>query len=170
MAAAASSASAPPTQVATPRLGQLTKAATFKRQGKLWVVAYDGSRLATRALRLAAALYVPGVDKIRVISVESPSNTDIDRVLTSATADIRAVCKVAPGSIVGPQKVHPASGGETIATTIKREVDAVPNSILVIGRAGRGAEDAGAKAARAKGEAPISKMAEEVSARRASCC
>ena len=144
--------------MAAKKRGYLTRQKSYhKKAGKTWCVACDGSRLSIRALRLAAALHVEGNDKIKVFTVETPGNTDADRVIKDAETELLSVCKVNKMSIVHGQKLQVEG---SIADTIRKAAEKEHEAILVMGSAGRGAQDAEGKTSRPKGQAPMSKMAE----------
>ena len=144
--------------MAAKKRGYLTRQKSYhKKAGKTWCIACDGSRLSMRALRLAAALHVDTADKLKVFTVETPGNTDADRVIKDAETELLSVCKVNKVCILMGAKLQVAG---SIADTIRKAVEKEPNAILVMGSAGRGAENADDKKARPKGQAPMSKMAE----------
>lgn len=148
-------------------LGTLAKLQAFKRQGTMksvnsttFVVATDGSRYAARALRLAAYLMDESTnDKVRVITVAKGVD-DPTGLLRQAEVDLRTTCGLRPKFI--SSSVESVKDGQTLESTIWKAADDIPNSVLVMGAAGKNNEDAASsKGARAHGQAPMGHVAFE---------
>lgn len=137
---------------------------TFKRATTMWVVAFDGSRLSVRALRLAASIKAQH-DTIAVIAVTDDSAEKSSFGKTVET-ELRNNCKLQPTAFAFAPISKVAGDANPIRAAILKYVESkqVHNPILVMGSAGRGQEDAGKGALRAKGQAPMSKLAEMVRA------
>ena len=158
-------------------LGTLRRQLTFGGAGKTWVIAVDGSTLSLRALKLAVSLCKLGVDELILVSVETEKNSSaqIETMFHDYEAALQnsgvQVANLGMAGSTGRAKTRfeklPLDGDigpteDAIATTIRRFAERLlekKETILVIGRAGRGAEDASAsRATRPKGAAPMSKL------------
>ena len=140
------------------RRGFMKRQGTFKREQKVWVVAVDGSKLCTRALRLVGSLCKKeNQDPIKVVTVKT-SSTQVDKLFQDAEHELFSICGV-PKALISYEALDM---NESVAKTLRVCAEKDPKSILVMGSAGRGAENAAGAGSRAKGQAPMSKMAAEV--------
>lgn len=152
---------------AVARLGMLRRQNTrMLSNRRTFVVAYDGSRAAQRAARLAAFLHdETSGDQIKVVTVASSDGIANDKALAllrTVEIDLRNVCGVRPKLLLKPE-VLAIKDGQSLAQTITNAADNLGGAVLVMGAAGKRLEDAAAsKGKRASGQAPMGHVAEDV--------
>lgn len=148
---------------------KLSRQKSFHSNSTLFVVATDGSRLAQRAQRLAACLMNTHCkDRIHMITVASDVNdVEARQMLNNARADVINNSSIVPALVT--QEVVKRESEDGVETTLCRSVEklltggaaASSRVVLVMGAAGRGAEDAAkSKGSRAHGQAPMGHVAE----------
>jgi nucleotide-binding universal stress UspA family protein len=147
----------------------LKRSGTFGHKSKTLLVAIDGSATSMRALRLAVFMMNEDAkDIIRVITIRSTKEgaDDPAKLMQAARGELIQL-GVQPGKI----KADPirevldidSTPGSDLPSTICFEASRDPNTLLIMGAAGKNAEGAAASAGkRAKGQAPMGHIAETV--------
>lgn len=151
------------TTMARPGLGGLKKTNSMKTYSKTFVVATDGSAIGKRALRLAIAIRGP-VDKIKVVTVKTDGG-DETAILRECDAIYQTEGSMACGKNIGGASIGEVlarEAGADLTTVLRRATEAVFNPVLVMGAAGRNAENAAASAgSRPSGQAKMGSIAED---------